>query len=262
LVEQSVFDHDGVTGEDRARWKQLGDTALERGEFNMAKHCFKRARDPTGLLLLATSTGDRELLRQCLEIARATGKHNVIVTASMLLGDSHATTEGLLAAGRPAEACFFARTYCPSHLSAALPAWKEDLTKVNPNLASALGDVDVLEGFEQTLQMEKALRSSVRGRPSRGYHEVKDILDIDCSSTDFMSVIKGAKHPSPVVRSPPVPVSTPSPPMRVASTAFDPPPRAAQPESAVFEDPPETSLENQTGELVAGGVQPEDDLLL
>jgi hypothetical protein len=137
----------------------------------------------SGLLLLATCAGDRSLLEECLALAQAGGKQNIVTTAALLLGDGPAVTRSLVGSGRFSEACFFSRTYCPSQLEHSMNAWQEDLSRVNPKLANSLARAEVLENFEKSLQTEKLVRAaSVKIRPAKQYTEVKNLLDVDVSS--------------------------------------------------------------------------------
>merc|ERR1719262_102482 len=52
----------------RAKWKTLGDVALEQGDFALARRCFNEAKDLGALFLVHTSCGDAPELRACAEM--------------------------------------------------------------------------------------------------------------------------------------------------------------------------------------------------
>ena len=55
------------------KWKQLSEMALRNSEFALAQKCMYQANDYSGLLLLASSLGDAESMKQLAELARAKG---------------------------------------------------------------------------------------------------------------------------------------------------------------------------------------------
>jgi len=122
------------------KWKQLGDVALEGGEFDLARTCFESAKDLSGLFLLHTASGDAAGLRKTAQLAVDTGKHNIAVTAYTLLQDTTAVVDTLIASGRLPEAGFFARMYCPEHVPRVLKLWKDDLKEINVQVALSLAD--------------------------------------------------------------------------------------------------------------------------
>lgn len=54
-VQESETDH---------KWKQLGDLAITSAKFPLASECLKKAKDFPSLLLLYSSTGNKEGIRQ------------------------------------------------------------------------------------------------------------------------------------------------------------------------------------------------------
>ena len=74
------------------------------------------AKDYSGLLLLASSLGDAESMKQLAELARAAGKHNIAFTAYMMLNDVPRSLELLIETERYPEAAIMAKTYMPSEV--------------------------------------------------------------------------------------------------------------------------------------------------
>merc|ERR1719506_3086725 len=63
----------------RGKWKQLGDVALEQGNFELARTCFTEAKDLGALFLMHTACGDAIELQKVGVQARDAGVANVAV---------------------------------------------------------------------------------------------------------------------------------------------------------------------------------------
>ncbi|KAK7420541.1 Coatomer subunit beta' [Neonectria punicea] len=111
------------------KWKTVGDAALAAWEVTLAAECFTHAKDLGSLLLLHSSTGDREGLAALAAQAQEAGSHNVAFSCRWLLGDIEGCTQVLKETGRLAEAVLFAQTYKPSLAVPAVTEWKEKLEK-------------------------------------------------------------------------------------------------------------------------------------
>ncbi len=96
------------------KWKQLADLATEKGRFDMAQDCLHRAQDFGGLLLLATSSGNRDMIGKLATSGADTGQNNVAFMSHYIRGDVAACLDLLVATGRLPEAAFFARTHLPA----------------------------------------------------------------------------------------------------------------------------------------------------
>ncbi|KAG6013043.1 hypothetical protein E4U43_007512 [Claviceps pusilla] len=111
------------------KWKTVGDAALAAWDVVLAAECFTHAKDLGSLLLLHSSTGDRDGLRTLARQAEEANAHNIAFSSSWLLGDIDNCTEILKKTGRLAEAVFFSQTYKPSLTASLVKAWKDDLEK-------------------------------------------------------------------------------------------------------------------------------------
>lgn len=109
------------------KWKQLCDLAIATGQLNVAESCAMEGDDLNTLLLLHTSFGRADKLKELGARAAALGKANVAYMARLLSGDVDGCIEVLLEGGRVPEAAFFARTYAPSQVSRIVALWKADL---------------------------------------------------------------------------------------------------------------------------------------
>jgi len=149
-----------------AKWRSLGDRALAAWHIALAEECFRRANDLSALLLVYTSTGDRQGLATLAKLAEARGANNIAFAARLSLGEAEPCVDLLLATDRAPEAAMFARTYAPRHVGKAVGQWKSSLeTAKRPKLAAALADPDAqpeefVEGWEEALARADELASA------------------------------------------------------------------------------------------------------
>jgi len=147
------------------KWKTLGDAGLAAWDVPLATECFLKARDMGSLLLVFSSTGDRNGLNKLAEKAEAAGAHNVAFTCKWQVGDVEGCVDILRRTGRLAEAVLFAQTYKPSLAPALVAEWKESLEKqkkgrvakaigVPPN-GEGEGDEDLFPEWNEWLRLEK-----------------------------------------------------------------------------------------------------------
>jgi len=151
LARQADSDH---------KWKTLGDAGLAAWDVPLAKECFVNAKDLGSLLLIYTSTSDREGLAKLAEQASAAGSHNVAFSCKWSLGDVPGCIDVLVKTGRLAEAVLFSQTYQPSLTAGLVTQWKESLEKSKKGrVAKALGmpgeDEELFPEWEDWLRLEK-----------------------------------------------------------------------------------------------------------
>jgi len=176
------------TGEDstdiQSKWRRLGDLALTQGQVALAQSCAERSSDLSGLLLLYSSSGDREGMISLAEKAKNAGRSNVAFLAYFVTGQLDSCVQVLLDTNRIPEAAFFARTYLPSRISSVLELWKNDLKKVNEKAAEALADPvkypNLFPDLEWALKVETIYRSRKDVFvPADTYPTAKDDLQLD-----------------------------------------------------------------------------------
>ena len=68
------------------KWKQLAELAIRKCEFGLAQECLHQAQDFGGLLLLASSAGNAEMISRLGATAQATGQNNVAFLSNFVLG--------------------------------------------------------------------------------------------------------------------------------------------------------------------------------
>jgi len=155
------------------KWKQLADLATKKCEFGLAQECLKQAQDFGGLLLMATSAGNADMVQSLAESAAAGGKSNVAFLSYFITGQTMKCLDLLIDTHRLPEAAFFARTYAPSQISRVVGLWKEHLSRTNKKGADALADPEKYEnlfpGMAQSLVAEKYLAATEKTRPASHY---------------------------------------------------------------------------------------------
>lgn len=149
------------------KWSQLADVASSKNDLELVRECLRRANDFGGQLLLATSAGDEDMLKELAVNSEAAGKHNVAFLSEFLLGDLDRCLDILIETDRIPEAAFFARTYMPSRVQEVVELWREKLAKVNEKASQSLADPvqyeNLFPGFADALKTEEYLQNTERG---------------------------------------------------------------------------------------------------
>ncbi|CAN0485473.1 unnamed protein product, partial [Ectocarpus sp. 12 AP-2014] len=111
-----------------------------RCDLALVERCAVNAQDLGGLLLLHSSTGNREGMLALAEVARKAGRTNVAFLSLFVCGKVEECLELLVSAGRVPEAAFMARTYLPSAMGRLVELWKKDLATVSAKASQALAN--------------------------------------------------------------------------------------------------------------------------
>nr|CAG4648502.1 EOG090X01FO [Polyphemus pediculus] len=155
------------------KWKQLADIATTRCQFDLAQECLHKAQDFGGLLLLATASGNAEMVKRLGDDSAAAGMNNVAFLTRFLSGDLNACLEILISTNRIPEAAFFARTYLPSQISRVVQLWKVSLAQVNAKASQSLADPvqyeNLFPGLMEALKTEQFLEQQRRKVPAELY---------------------------------------------------------------------------------------------
>lgn len=174
--------------ENPQKWSQLADVATKQNKFDLVKECLERANDFGGLLLLATSSGDANMVRNLGELGATQGKHNISFLSMFLLGDLEKCLEILINTNRLPEAAFFARTYIPSKISYVVSLWRNELAKINEKAGQSLADPEQYEnlfpGLNDALKTEQFLLTQQRTLPAKAAPQVP--LNIERRAFDEM----------------------------------------------------------------------------
>lgn len=145
-----------------AKWKQLAELAVRRCEFGLAQECLHQAQDFGGLLLLASSAGNRDMVGRLGEAASKSGQNNVAFLSNFVLGRCEECLEILISTGRLPEAAFFARTYLPSEISRVVSLWKGQVAQTSKKSADSLADPadyeNLFPGLRDSVKAEQFLK--------------------------------------------------------------------------------------------------------
>lgn len=114
-----------------AKWKKLGDLALNRWQIKLAEECFWLGGDHSSLLLLLSSTNDKAKLARLAQEAKQKGRFNIAFQAFWLTGDLDSCMDLLVSSSRAGEAAILAKTYgaSPAQISKVVNLWKQQLEK-------------------------------------------------------------------------------------------------------------------------------------
>jgi coatomer subunit beta' len=175
------------------RWKAVGDAALSAWDVRLAEECFTHARDLGSLLLLRSSTGNKDGLQKLAAQADVVGANNIAFSALWACGAVDACIDLLVKTGRVAEAVLFSQTYRPSRAAALVKLWKEGLEKNGKGKIARLigqppgkedgvdGDEELFPEWDEYLQLEK---SSGMGKESVEQSLVDVDVDVEAEGVD------------------------------------------------------------------------------
>ena len=146
------------------KWKTVGDVALSGWDVKLAEECFEHAKDLGSLLLLHSSSGNKDGLRALAKLADEVAVHNINFSALWALSDIEGCIDLLVRTNRHAEAVLFAQTYKPSRAVALAKEWKVSLEKGGKGKIARLigvppgeegGDEDLFPEWDEYLRLEK-----------------------------------------------------------------------------------------------------------
>lgn len=161
------------------KWKTVGDAALAAWDIALAAECFTNAKDLGSLLLLHSSTGDREGLEALASQASEAGAHNVAFSCLWQLADVQGCIDVLTSTGRMAEAVLFSQTYKPSATVQTVKLWKESLeNEKKGRVAKVIGvpgeDEDLFPEWEEYLKLEGGSAGDLIDVETNGHEEAEE----------------------------------------------------------------------------------------
>jgi len=146
------------------KWSQLADLATESGNLEMAQECLHKAQNFGGLLLLATTMGNGEMIDKLASSSLVGGKNNVAFLSFFIRGELEQCLELLISTKRMPEAAFFARSYLPSKLPQVLTWWKDHVATLSEKASKSLANPEeyknLFPNYEQSL-VEEAERAGL-----------------------------------------------------------------------------------------------------
>uniref|UniRef100_A0A914QEA6 Coatomer WD associated region domain-containing protein n=1 Tax=Panagrolaimus davidi TaxID=227884 RepID=A0A914QEA6_9BILA len=148
------------------KWKQLSKAANLKSNLLLAAECMERARDYSGLLVLASSSGSTHLMNKLANDAHNENEENISFFAYLLTGNIDACLNILIENDRLPEAAFFAHTYCPTKVPLIVSQWREkarSLAGVNQkNVGERLADPikyeNLFPGYGESLVAEEGIQ--------------------------------------------------------------------------------------------------------
>lgn len=129
-----------------SRWRSLGDSALEKFNFNLALKAYHKAHDLESLFLLYSSFNDKEGLTELAKESEKNHKFNLAFNSYWLAGDIVGATDLLVKSKRFSEAAIFDATYNKGKdQDNLLKLWKEQLViEGKPFIADRICNFDQL----------------------------------------------------------------------------------------------------------------------
>ncbi|KAH9443358.1 hypothetical protein Pst134EA_031420, partial [Puccinia striiformis f. sp. tritici] len=142
--------------ESQSKWRVIAEKALASWKIELAEESFLKAGDLSALLLIYSSTGDRDGLSRLAHLATVAGQNNIAFSCQLQLGAPEECVDILLSTERLPEAGLFARTYAPSQVPKAVERWKSSLdeagkAKISMKIANPDEHSDLFdEGWESS----------------------------------------------------------------------------------------------------------------
>ncbi|ODV81943.1 Coatomer, beta' subunit [Suhomyces tanzawaensis NRRL Y-17324] len=133
LLSTNQKENPSTTLSNASRWKKLGDLALTKWQIKLAEDCFWLASDYSSLLLLLSSSNNKEGLTRLADESESNGKYNLAFQALWLAGNKDRCLELLIKSERYTEASIFAVNYSlgKDKVEKAIAEWKQKLEKKN-----------------------------------------------------------------------------------------------------------------------------------
>ncbi|KAA8911972.1 hypothetical protein TRICI_003658 [Trichomonascus ciferrii] len=171
------------------KWKQLGDFALESWDVTLAESCYEEASDLDSLVLIYTSTGNKEALKSVAQRATELGKYNLAFNAQWFVGNTDACIELLNKTGRSSEAALFALTY-GGDVEGSVKKWKDGLNKAGrTKIANSIADPkENPELFPEDVGQKKQIQAN----GTMG----GDLIDVDDNEPDTTEAETPAPAPA------------------------------------------------------------------
>lgn len=159
------------------KWKILAEVATKKCEFGLAQECLHKAEDFGSLVLLASASGNADMMTKLADSSKSKGQNNISFLSYFVLGKLDECLQLLIDTNRLPEAAFFARTYMPSKMSSIVNLWRDELQKTNAKAAQALADPEQYENlftnYQESLKAEKFLvKENATRLPASAYSTI------------------------------------------------------------------------------------------
>lgn len=116
------------------KWKNLGDLALNKWNFKLARECFWNSNDYSSLLLLFTSTNDVKDLTELAEKSELSKDYNISFQAWWFLGNKEKCLDLLNKNEKYLDSSLFCLTHFDKkNLPFVIDQWKKKLNQIKKN---------------------------------------------------------------------------------------------------------------------------------
>lgn len=137
--------------EELAKWRRLGDIHLASWNLDKATEAYTQANELDTLLLIHTSTGNEEALRELAAKAIEAGKYNLAFNAYWSVGDTKEIADLLNKSSRHTEAALFSWTYGVP-IDDSVQQWKDSLAQQGRGkIASIIDTPTTLDDVKETV---------------------------------------------------------------------------------------------------------------
>jgi len=183
------------------KWRQLTDVALVEFEFNLAIECARISNDFQTLLLIYSSLGMRDGIKELGHLTKEAGRFNISFMCFYLTHQVDECLQLLLLAKRFAEAAMFARSFRPSQIDNIVELWTEHLGNSafkHDILTSPGSQPQLWEKHEQSLLAETVIQKQDfvnQSLPAERYPLIKDKMQRDLFAIDLTQAAAQASSP-------------------------------------------------------------------
>lgn len=137
--------------EELAKWRRIGDIHLAKWNIDKATEAYTNANELDTLLLIHTSTGNKEALRELAAKAVEAGKYNLAFNAYWSVGDTKEIADLLNKSNRHTEAALFSWTYGVP-IDDSVQQWKDSLVQQGREKIASIIDVpSTLDEVKETV---------------------------------------------------------------------------------------------------------------
>lgn len=210
----------------QTKWRQLGDIALQLGQFEIAEAALWKSSDFNGLLLLHTCTANREGLKTVAFEAFKKRRYNVAFTAFHTLADHSKACDALIASSMFSEAAFYARTYCHGRIMEAVSKWKASLG-TQPKLREAIADPLAYPNLFPGVELEPAAANEAVEEEEEDGGNGSPVVAVPKHQADDEEAMVAAAAAAAAV----------TPPKLAAAASMTSPPPAAAAQQKQYQDP-------------------------
>ncbi|SBS81826.1 coatomer subunit beta, putative [Plasmodium ovale] len=165
------------------KYKGLGDTALVYNDIPMAIYCYKKTNDFSSLLIILSTLGDKDGIKELGTMCLKHHKYNIAFICYFLLHKINKCVDILLSNNNFAYASFFARVYKPSLLPTILHKWKDYLSKMYQHppvlLLTPEENPEYFPDYEQAVKCEDIFEKTGTIGNTKNYNTLKKLIDLN-----------------------------------------------------------------------------------